>query len=158
MKLLLGPLEHCVHRCRKRWDKEQKAQSQRHFGPSPTHEHGKHMTPKKSDGKLMKPVNSLSATKKEARKEGRLAIIQAILFQHGKSAMQMMMPGLILVAFTMCEMVSVALANYALNLTPTSIFVVFKSSKMVFVAVASRLFLGARLRTAQWAALFFMSL
>merc|ERR1711937_633984 len=63
------------------------------------------------------------------------------------------MPWLLLVAFTLCEMMSTTLANYALNITPTSIYIVFKSSKMVFVAIASTIFLGVRLRRVQWLAL-----
>lgn len=83
---------------------------------------------------------------------------KVLMSYHGQSAKQAVMPWVLLVAFTLCEMISVTMANYALNITPTSIFIVLRCSKMGIVAVVSRILLGAKMRMAQWVALLLMAI
>lgn len=68
-------------------------------------------------------------------------------------------PWLLLLVFTAFEMMSATVASMGLLLgTPTSIFVIFKSSKVVFLAILSVIVLGRRLNCAQWSSLLLISL
>jgi len=115
-------------------------------------------------GKSMKVTKSI--TQSTAIQKGKACMIQRNVVREASmkdleasrpswqaAILQSAMPWLVLLAFTFCEMLATTLGNVALNITPTSIYVVFKSGKMVFVAIGSRLFLGAYLRQAQWVAL-----
>jgi len=75
-----------------------------------------------------------------------------------KSLLDLAMPYVLLASFTFMEMLFAALSSYALTMTPTAIFIVFNSSKMVFVALASKMILGTSLRVEQWASLLLITL
>jgi len=95
---------------------------------------------------------------KEAKSAGWFETAKTLMSEHGTSVKQAVMPWVLLVAFTLCEMISMTMANYALNITPTSIFIVLRCSKMGIVAVITRLLLGTKLRNVQWVALILMAI
>ncbi|CAJ1327753.1 unnamed protein product [Effrenium voratum] len=68
------------------------------------------------------------------------------------------MPWLLLVVFTTFEMLMATLSSLGLLYgAPTTIFVVFKSSKAVFMALMSVVILGRHLNPAQWSSLLVIS-
>jgi hypothetical protein len=73
------------------------------------------------------------------------------------SFMDRIMPWVMLFGFTALEMLSVTLGNYGLTRTPTSIFVVCKTSKILFTAVMAVILQGKQLKKAQWSALGFLT-
>jgi len=69
------------------------------------------------------------------------------------------MPWILLVSFTFFEMLSGTTASLGLLFgAPTSVFVVFKASKTIFLAILSVIILKRKLNFAQWSSLVFISL
>jgi hypothetical protein len=77
--------------------------------------------------------------------------------QRCKYVFDQAIPWILLIGFTALNVASTALANYGLTLTPTSIFVVCKTTKIIFVAALSVVFGLTRLIAAQWGAMFVLS-
>mmetsp|Transcript_94121 Transcript_94121/g.243627 ORF Transcript_94121/g.243627 Transcript_94121/m.243627 type:complete len:521 (+) Transcript_94121:76-1638(+) len=70
-----------------------------------------------------------------------------------------LMPWVLLVSFTFFEMLSATVASLGLVYgAPTSVFVIFKSSKIIFLALLSVVVLRRRLNCAQWSSLLMISL
>jgi len=68
------------------------------------------------------------------------------------------MPWVLLVAFTFFEMMSATVASLGLVYgAPTTVFVIFKSSKTIFLALLSAVVLQRRLNCAQWSSLLLIS-
>mmetsp|Transcript_101284 Transcript_101284/g.158214 ORF Transcript_101284/g.158214 Transcript_101284/m.158214 type:complete len:562 (+) Transcript_101284:44-1729(+) len=74
-----------------------------------------------------------------------------------KSWFALVAPWFFLVIPTLLNVASVSLANFGLTLTPTSIFVVCKTTKIIFVALMSVLILKTALKPAQWASMVVLS-
>jgi len=75
-----------------------------------------------------------------------------------KSLREQGMPWVLLITFTVLEMGMATLSSLGLLYgAPTSIFIVFKASKAVFMALLSVLFLGRKLNFAQWTSLVVIS-
>ncbi|CAE7660149.1 SLC35F6 [Symbiodinium pilosum] len=75
-----------------------------------------------------------------------------------KTILDHIMPWVLLVVFTTFEMLMATLSSLGLLYgAPTTVFVVFKSSKAVFMALMSVVILGRRLNAPQWCSLLVIS-
>lgn len=78
--------------------------------------------------------------------------------QTPKTILDHLMPWVLLVVFTTFEMLMATLSSLGLLYgAPTTVFVVFKSSKAVFMAIMSVIILGRRLNAPQWCSLLVIS-
>eukprot|EP00439_Symbiodinium_sp_Y106_P048996 s4225_g6.t1 len=78
--------------------------------------------------------------------------------QTPKTILDHLMPWVLLVVFTTFEMLMATLSSLGLLYgAPTTVFVVFKSSKAVFMAIMSVVILGRRLNAPQWCSLLVIS-
>lgn len=105
---------------------------------------------------LLAPMHS--CMKKKEKKESKEAVVDdAEVVPSGM--MSCVMPWVLLVTFTIFEMLMTTLSCLGLLYgAPTTIFVVFKSSKAVFMALMSVVILGRRLNVAQWCSMLVISL